>query len=165
MAAAPPIAISRPRRITGFFLLLGRVALGVILIYAAYTKLHYAGVWHLRDYNFIFAMGIDSYQMLPLWAVSWLALVLPWIELFLGTLLIAGIALRWTASITSVLLVVFMIALARAAILGLAINCGCFGDSSTNPAKELILDSVLLLVSLAVTAAAFLDHRARRLPA
>lgn len=165
MAAAPPIAVSRPRRITGVLLLIGRIALGAILIYAAYTKLHYAGVWHLRDYNFIFAMGIDSYQMLPLWAVSWLALVLPWIELLLGTLLIAGIALHWMASITTALLIVFMIALARAAILGLAINCGCFGDSSTNPAKELILDSVLLLVSIAVTVGAFSAHRARRLPA
>jgi uncharacterized membrane protein YphA (DoxX/SURF4 family) len=83
-------------------------------------------------------------------------------ELALGSLLIAGIALRWVASITSALLVVFMIALARASILGLAINCGCFGDQSTNPAKELLLDSALLLVALAVTIGAF---RARRLPA
>ena len=165
MAAAPPIAIPRPRRITGVLLLVGRVALGAILIYAAYAKLHFNGTWHLRDYNFIFAFGIDSYQMLPSWAVQWLALVLPWTELALGLLLIAGIGLRWVASITSALLVVFMIALARAAILGLAINCGCFGQSSTNPTRELILDSVLLLVSLAVTVGAFSSHRARRLPA
>jgi len=103
--------------------------------------------------------------MLPSWAVQWLALVLPWTELALGLLLIAGIGLRWVASITSALLVVFMIALARAAILGLAINCGCFGESSTNPAKELILDGVFLLVALAVTVGAFSSHRARRLPA
>ena len=165
MAAAPPIAVSRPRRVTGVLLLIGRIALGAILIYAAYAKLHFNGAWHLRDYNFIFAMGIDSYQMLPLWAVSWLALVLPWLELVLGSLLIAGIGLRWVATVTTALLVVFMIALSRAAILGLAINCGCFGQSSTNPARELILDSVLLLVSLSVTVGAFASHRARRLPA
>jgi uncharacterized membrane protein YphA (DoxX/SURF4 family) len=163
MAVAPPIAVSRPRRVTGVLLLIGRIALGVILIYAAYTKLHFNGAWHLGDYNFIFAFGIDSYQMLPSWAVQWLALVLPWLELALGLLLIAGIALRWVASITTALLVVFMIALARAAILGLAINCGCFGQNSTNPATELIVDSVLLLVSLAVTVGAFASHRARRL--
>ena len=165
MAAAPPIAVSPPRRTIGVLLLIGRIALGAILIYAAYAKLHFNGAWHLRDYNFIFAFGIDSYQMLPSWAVQWLALLLPWMELALGSLLIAGIAVRWVASITSALLVVFMIALARAAILGLAINCGCFGDSSTNPATELVLDSVLLLVSLAVTAGAFASHRAPRLPA
>jgi len=165
MDAAPPIAVSRPRPIIGVLLLIGRSALGVILIYAAYAKLHYAGSWHLRDYNFIFAFGIDSYQMLPLWAVQWLALVLPWIELALGLLLIAGIGLRWVGSITSALLVVFMIALSRAAILGLAINCGCFGEGSTNPAKELILDSALLLVALTVTVSAFRSHRARRLSA
>jgi len=165
MAAAPPIAVSPPRRVTGVLLLIGRIALGAILIYAAYAKLHFNGAWHLSDYNFIFAFGIDSYQMLPFWAVQWLALVLPWMELALGSLLIAGIALRWVASITTALLVVFMIALARAAILGLAINCGCFGESSTNPATELILDSVLLLVSVAITVAAFASHRTRRLPA
>jgi len=108
MAAAPPIAVSHPRRITGVLLLVGRAALGAILIYAAYAKLHFNGAWHLRDYNFIFAIGIDSYQMLPLWAVSWLALVLPWTELALGLLLIAGIGLRWVASITTALLVVFL---------------------------------------------------------
>jgi len=162
MAAAPPIVGSRPRRIPGVLLLIGRIALGAILIYAAYAKLHFNGAWHLRDYNFIFAFGIDSYQMLPVWAVGLLARVLPWTELALGSLLIAGIGLCWVASITSALLVVFMIALARASILGLVINCGCFGDQSTNPAKELLLDSALLLVALAVTIGAF---RARRLPA
>ena len=165
MAEAAPIAISPPRRITGILLLIGRIGLGAILIYAAYAKLHYDGAWHLRDYYFIFAFGIDSYQMLPLWAVTWLARVLPWIELALGVLLIAGIGLRWVGSITTVLLVVFMIALARAAILQLDITCGCFGNQSTSPAKELALDSLLLFVAVAVTAGAFLSHRGPRLPA
>jgi uncharacterized membrane protein YphA (DoxX/SURF4 family) len=143
-------------------LLLGRLGLGGTLIVAAYAKLHFAGVWHLRDYYFFFAMAIDSYRMLPLDVVVWMAKVLPWLELALGALLAAGVALRWVASFTSALLVVFMIALARAAIMGLAINCGCFGNSSTTPARELLLDSALLFVALAVTAGAFLLHRAPR---
>jgi uncharacterized membrane protein YphA (DoxX/SURF4 family) len=163
MAAAPPIAVSRLGRAGGVLLLVGRIALGAILIYAAYSKLYFSGAWHLRDYHFIFAFGIDSYQMLPLWAVQWLAIILPWLELVLGTLLIAGIALPWVASITTGLLVVFMIALTRAAILGLQINCGCFGEGSTNPARELILDGALLFVSVAITVAAFRARRARRL--
>jgi uncharacterized membrane protein YphA (DoxX/SURF4 family) len=167
VAGAAPIAIPAPRtrRIAGVLLLIGRIALGAIFIYAAYAKLHFNGAWRLRDYHFVFAFGIDSYQMLPLWAVQLVARVLPWLEVALGVFLIAGIGLRWVASITTALLVVFMIALARAAILGLAINCGCFGQSSVSPATELLLDSVLLLVSLAVTVGAFLSHRARRLPA
>lgn len=165
MAAAPPIAVSRPRRIAGVLLLIGRIALGALFVYAAYSKLHFSGAWHLRDYYFIFAFGIDSYQMLPLWAVLWLARILPWTELALGLLLIAGVGLRWVGSITTALLVVFMFALSRAVILGLEIKCGCTGEDSANPATELIVDSALLLVCLAVTAGAFRSHRARRLPA
>jgi Methylamine utilisation protein MauE len=93
-----------------------------------------------------------------------LARVLPWLEVALGLLLISGIALRWVGSLTTVLLVVFMYALARAAIKGLAINCGCFGNESTSPARELALDSLLLLTALGITVGAFLSRRAERLP-
>src|SRR6185295_19807497 len=76
-------------------LLLIRIALGLIFLYAAYTKLHYAGAWHLRDYHFIFAFGINSYEILSLDQALFLARVLPWLEIAMGILLISGIALRW----------------------------------------------------------------------
>ena len=47
-------------------LLAGRLALGGIFLFAAYAKLHFGGAWHLRDYQFFFAMAINSYNMLPL---------------------------------------------------------------------------------------------------
>ena len=50
--------------------LMGRVALGVIFVIAAYTKLHFNGAWHFGDYHFFFAMAIDSYKMLPISAVQ-----------------------------------------------------------------------------------------------
>jgi uncharacterized membrane protein YphA (DoxX/SURF4 family) len=162
MADAAPTAISvapAGRRYVQIALRIARVALGAVFLYAAYAKLHYAGAWHLRDYHFLFAFGINSYELLSPEAALLLARILPWTEVALGLLLIAGVALRWVGSITTALLVVFMFALARAAVLGLEINCGCFGESSTNPARELILDSALLLVSLAVTVGAFLSHR------
>jgi uncharacterized membrane protein YphA (DoxX/SURF4 family) len=144
-------------------LLIVRIALGVIFLYAAYTKLHFAGSWHLRDYHFIFAFGINSYEILSLENALLLARVLPWLEIAIGILLISGIGLRWVGAFTTLLLVIFMIALARAESKGLAINCGCFGNQSTSPGKELGLDSLFLLATLAVTAGAFLTHRARRL--
>ncbi len=124
----------------------------MVFIYAAYAKLHFNGAWHLRDYYFFFAMGIDSYKMLPLAIVEWMAKILPWLELGLGTLLIIGAGVRWAGLMVTALLVVFMVALAHAALGGLEINCGCFGNNSVKPSHELIVDGILITLALAVTA-------------
>jgi len=162
MSQASPIVIERPSTPgkMRFFLLGGRIALGLIFVYAAYAKLHYNGTWHLRDYYFLFAMGIDSYRLLPLGVVEWMARILPWLELALGALLIVGAGVRWAGLIVTALLVVFMVALAHAALGGLEINCGCFGTGSVKPGRELMLDAGLLALALAVTAGGFLSHRA-----
>jgi putative oxidoreductase len=162
MSQASPIALERPRTSSKlrFLLIAGRILLGLIFIYAAYTKLHFAGAWHLRDYYFLFAMGIDSYKMLPLTVVQWMAKVLPWLELALGSMLVIGAGVRWAGLAVSALLVVFMIALAHAALGGLEINCGCFGNNSVKPSTELVRDVGLLVVALAVTVGGFLSHRA-----
>jgi uncharacterized membrane protein YphA (DoxX/SURF4 family) len=163
MADAAPMAISVTgsprRRYAQIALLIGRLALGVVFLYAAYAKLHYAGAWHLRDYHFLFAFGINSYDMLSFDGALLLARVLPWVEVALGLLLISGLALRWVGVVTTALLIVFMYALSRAALKGLAINCGCFGNQSTSPARELVLDSLLLLTAVGVTVGAFLSRR------
>jgi putative oxidoreductase len=165
MADAVPIATSPGGRTSRALLLVGRLALGGIFVFAAYSKLHFGGAWHLRDYHFFFAMAINSYNMLPLTVVQWMARILPWLELALGALLILGVGLRWVSSAITLLLLVFMAALTRAAMLGLEINCGCFGYSSQKPTTELFHDSGLLILGLAVTIGAFLTRRARRSPA
>jgi putative oxidoreductase len=146
-------------------LLAGRVVLGGIFVYAAYSKLHFGGAWHFHDYQFFFAMGINSYNMLPLSVVQWMARILPWLELILGALVILGLGLRWASLGLTALLVVFMVALARAAMLGLQINCGCFGYDSPKPSTELLHDSGFVALAIAVTIGAFLTRRSRRVPA
>jgi uncharacterized membrane protein YphA (DoxX/SURF4 family) len=143
----------------GVLLTIARILLGAIFIYAAYAKLHFNGAWHLRDYYFFFAMGIDSYKMLPLIVVQWMAKVLPWVELTLGAMLAIGAGVRWAGLLASALLVIFMVALAHAALGGLEINCGCFGNNSVKPSTELARDVGLLAVALAVTVGGFLSHR------
>jgi uncharacterized membrane protein YphA (DoxX/SURF4 family) len=167
MTATSVSAIEPPRMASRWRipLLVGRLLLGGIFVYAAYTKLHFDGRWHLQDYHFFFAMAIDSYHLLPLALVQWMARVLPWVELVLGSLLILGIAARWVSATIGVLLLVFMAAMARAKMLGLEINCGCFGNRSENIRTELMLDSGLLLLAIAVTMGGFLVRRARRSPA
>jgi uncharacterized membrane protein YphA (DoxX/SURF4 family) len=152
---------SQPRAWPRVLLVLGRVALGAIFLYAAYSKLYFDGAWHLHDYHFFFAMAIDSYKMLPLSVVEWMARILPWFELLLGALLIVGIGLRWAGSITTALLLVFIGAMTRAKILGLEINCGCFGNNEKLGTATLIRDSSLLVLALAVTIGAFLIKKRR----
>jgi uncharacterized membrane protein YphA (DoxX/SURF4 family) len=152
---------SQPRAWPRVLLVLGRVVLGAIFLYAAYSKLYFDGAWHLHDYHFFFAMAVDSYKMLPLSVVEWMARILPWFELLLGAMLIVGIGLRWAGSITTALLLVFIGAMTRAKILGLEINCGCFGNNEKLGTATLIRDSSLLVLALAVTIGAFLVKRRR----
>lgn len=142
-------------------LVIGRVALGLVFLIAAYTKLHFNGSWHLGDYHFFFAMAIDSYNMLPLWAVEIMARVLPLLEAALGALLVSGLGLRWVASITSALLLVFIGAMTRALILHIQIKCGCFGNDEPLTIWTLLRDSSLLVLALAVTTGAFLLKKRR----
>src|SRR3984957_14128426 len=93
-------------KLVRLFLLILRVALGCIFVYAAWTK--------LRDPWQLFAMSIDSYRILPLQVVELVAHVIPWLELAVGLLLIAGVWLRISGSIVSLLLLTFFGLMLRA---------------------------------------------------
>ena len=159
--AIPTETSSRAASWPKALLVVGRVALGLVFLVAAYTKLHFNGGWHFGDYHFFFAMAIDSYNMLPLWAVELMARFLPIFEAVLGALLISGLGLRWVGSITSALLLVFIGAMTRALILHIQIKCGCFGDDEPLTIFTLLRDSTLLILSLAVTIGAFLIQKRR----
>jgi uncharacterized membrane protein YphA (DoxX/SURF4 family) len=157
MAGATPIAIpaATPRRLLPILLAVGRVLLGLVFIYAAYTKL--SQPWML------FAMSIDSYQMLPTWASTALARGLPWAELLLGIALIAGWKLHWFAVAASVLLAGFFTVMVVAYARGLGIDCGCFGIGEKLGPRTLIRDGLLVALALGVTAGAFLARRTPRM--
>ena len=134
-----------------------RVLLGAIFVYAAWTKLRLP--WQL------FAMSIDSYQLLPPSMVELVARTLPWFELALGLAVLAGIWLRFTSGIMSLLLIVFFTLMVRAAIKGQEISCGCFGPGETMSWKTMLRDGAMLAGSLLVTALAFLRARRPAAPA
>jgi uncharacterized membrane protein YphA (DoxX/SURF4 family) len=132
--------------------LLLRVLLGGIFIYAAWIKLRTP--WE------VFAMSIDSYQILPVRAVELVARTLPWFELLVGILLVTGLGLRSAAIATSLLLGVFFGLMVRAYATGQQINCGCFGPGELISWKTLLRDGSLLAGSLALTWMAFVRRRA-----
>jgi uncharacterized membrane protein YphA (DoxX/SURF4 family) len=142
-------------------LTIGRIALGAIFLFAAYTKVHFNGGWHFGDYQFFFAMAIDSYNMLPLGVVEIMARVLPILEAAIGVLLLLGLWVRWVAVSTSALLLIFIGAMTRALILHIQIKCGCFGNDEPLTIWTLLRDSTLLILALAVTTGAFLIKKRR----
>src|SRR5271157_2263089 len=96
-----------------------RVILGAVFIYSGYVK--------LREPWALFAMGIDSYHMLPFRFVEPMARTLPWFEVLVGLLLIVGLWLRFSSAAVSLMMVVFMTAILHAYFTGQQISCGCFG--------------------------------------
>jgi uncharacterized membrane protein YphA (DoxX/SURF4 family) len=117
-----------------------RVILGVIFLYAAWIK--------LREPWAMFAISIDSYQVLPMWAVELVARGLPWFELLLGVLLIAGLWRGISAVAASLLLAVFFGLMVRALAKGMQIDCGCFGPGERLSWVTLLRDGALLASAL-----------------
>jgi putative oxidoreductase len=119
-----------------------RLLLGAVFIYAAYTK--------LRQSWLLFALSIDSYQMLPEWAVYAVARTLPWFELTLGVLLVAGVWLRYLSVVATTILALFFTVMLVQYFRGAGIDCGCFGVGEALSAKTLLRDGALLAAALAL---------------
>lgn len=109
----------------------------------------------------MFAMEVDSYQLLPARGVNFVAHTLPPFELFLGIWLLSGIALRYSALITALLLAAFFGILIHAYAMGQEISCGCFGPGEQIGPKRLLIEGGFFALALAVTFGAFLVHRHR----
>lgn len=128
------------------FLLL-RLLLGGVFLYAAWSK--------LREPWALFAISVDAYGILPQWAVVAVARALPWAELLLGLMLLAGRFVRVSSSAASLLLAGFFTLLVRAYFAGLRIECGCFGSGDPLSPRTLARDGLLLAASLLLTALAW----------
>jgi uncharacterized membrane protein YphA (DoxX/SURF4 family) len=124
-----------------------RVILGAVFAYAGYLK--------LRDPWALFAMGIDSYHLLPYGLVVLLARTLPAAEVAIGLWLLVGFWPRIPSTLVSLLLMVFFAAMVHAKIAGQQIDCGCFGPGDPISKWTLLRDGSLLAASLAVTWHAF----------
>ncbi len=140
------------KRWLGIFL---RLLLSAVFLYAAYTK--------LKQPWLVFAMAIDSYRMLPEWAVLTVARTLPWLEAAIGALLLFGIGLRFTALAASVLLGTFFAVMVYSYIRGNQIDCGCFGLGEALGPATLIRDGLLVAASVGLTWTAWRAGRFRRI--
>ncbi len=103
-------------------------------------------------------MSIDSYQVLPLRMAEMAARVIPWLELAIGLMLIAGVWLRISGTIVSLMLLTFFTLMVRAYAKGMQINCGCFGPGEAISWKTLLRDGSMAAAAIAMTALAFLKR-------
>ena len=87
--------------------LLCRVILGIILIYASIDK-----IVHPAE----FAKAIGNYNVLPFGLENLLGIVLPILELLVGTCLVLGIMIDGAAIIAAGMMVVFIIAISLSLI-------------------------------------------------
>jgi uncharacterized membrane protein YphA (DoxX/SURF4 family) len=98
-------------------------------------------------------VAVRAYDVLPDGGVEVVAALLPWIELALGVLLLAGIGTRLVAALSAALLLVFVAGVAQAWARGLSIDCGCFGGGGavepgeTTYVQELMRDAGFLLMA------------------
>jgi uncharacterized membrane protein YphA (DoxX/SURF4 family) len=119
-----------------------RLILAGVFIYAAYDKI-------LRPAAF--AEAVYNYQILPDSVVNITALVLPWLELVLGFLLLAGIWIPGAVIWVNLLMVTFLSAMAFNLARGLDIHCGCFSTESTGgkiSGWEILRDSSFLILTV-----------------
>jgi putative oxidoreductase len=143
---------------------LGRLLLGGIFIYAGYSKI-FAPNLMLQSYftlkfsilaNFSnFGNQVRSYQLLPEAGVYFVAHFLPPAEILLGLLLLVGWRLRVWASIVTLILLGFITVVTRAYLLGLQIDCGCFGKPEPLTGMTVLRDGALFLLAVLMTVFAF----------
>lgn len=96
-----------------------------------------------------FATSIGNYGLLPNAMINATALVLPWLELLCAVGLMIGWRIKLNAALCGAMLAVFTTAVAYAVILGLKIDCGCFGSSGGDEVGWLkVGKNTLMLIGL-----------------
>jgi|WetSurMetagenome_2_1015567.scaffolds.fasta_scaffold675869_2 putative oxidoreductase len=126
-----------------YFLLISRMILGFVFIYAASEKISDpAG----------FAESINNYKIFPLYFINFISITLPWIEFITGLFLIFGIALKESVLIINIFTIFFIILIGISMIRGLNIDCGCFGTNNSEKVgiKKIIEDFFLLLLGIQI---------------
>ena len=114
-----------------------RLFVGVIFLIAGISKLP-----HRLD----FVEVVIAYKILPLSIASFYALVLPWLEITIGSCLILGLFTRFFSLVSLPIIVSFIVANATAFALSLGEDCGCGGEIITLDYKAALVIDVLLLI-------------------
>jgi uncharacterized membrane protein YphA (DoxX/SURF4 family) len=121
---------------------ISRLALAGLFVYAGYTKLY------PEENRLLFEIALSSYQLLPVQGVIVVARALPWLEIALGALLLAGWKLRYFATTAAALLGAFIAAMTITYARGIQADCGCFGLGEPISPTTLARDALVLVMAV-----------------
>ena len=147
---------------------IGRLVLGAIFVYAGFAKLLMPNT-HLWPFFFLkfsistnltmFQQQVESYQMLSPEAARLLAHSLPFAEIGVGLMLFIGWRLRIWATLATLIMVGFLGVVARAYLLHMDINCGCFGTPEKLTGLTVVRDAAFSALAVLMTYFAFVEAR------
>ena len=124
-----------------YLMLYARLALGGVLVVGAVGKL-------LDTRNAPDAVAAQV-PFLPPALARPAAVALPWIELLVGGLLLAGLGLVVVGPVALAMMVLFTVLITRDVVAGRRTACSCFGRFSSEDVSELTIVRDLFLVLLA----------------
>jgi len=127
------------------------VWLDVLLLLARATGavFIFSGVSKLMSWDAFLAV-LRSLPFLPSWTVTLVVMVLPWVEISLGSMLIIGLWTLYATWMSLTLLLIFSLVAITAVARGLDVPCSCFGAASQAPlsTKTIIRNALLALLLL-----------------
>ena len=147
---------------------IGRIILGVIFIYAGYSKIFLPNhnLWPFFILKFSlsmnlsnFATQVEAFKMLPDWGVQFVAHALPFTEIILGLLVLIGWRLRIWAPVLTLIMFGFTFVVLRAYLLHMNINCGCFATPQPINLQKVLEDTALSGLALLMTVFSFQEAR------
>ncbi|MET8544134.1 MauE/DoxX family redox-associated membrane protein [Kitasatospora sp. NPDC004799] len=125
--------------------------------------LGYAGLAKIQDLKEA-GRTVVLYQIVPEDTAQLIGGVLPFVEVALALLLVAGLATRVAAAGAAVLMVVYVAAISSVWARGLSIDCGCFssgGAVTSGAVRGYVIDIARDLVLLAVAVLLIRNPRTR----
>jgi uncharacterized membrane protein YphA (DoxX/SURF4 family) len=97
--------------------LITRLFLGILFVYASIDKIRYPGP---------FSDTVLNYHVLPYVLVNLFALWLPFVEFVCGAFLLLGIWSKAASGLILAMMVVFLVAIVQGVARGIDTHCGCF---------------------------------------
>jgi uncharacterized membrane protein YphA (DoxX/SURF4 family) len=123
-----------------------RLVVGLILLFSAAGKLP-----HQAE----FISAVQAHGILPGVLASLYGSVLPWLELIVGVLLVAGLFTRFAAGVTLLMVISFLVANGTAVFHNVRnwdTACGCFRWITVRTGDAVIIDIVLIVFTVVLLA-------------
>lgn len=118
--------------------LFGRLLIGIVFFVSGLHKT-------LEPYQ-NFQYVIQGYSLVPIWAEMYVAMVLPWVELFVGIFILLGLWLRLSLIAAAIFFMTFVITIGQALLRKIPLDeCGCFGEWLKVPPPVMLTFDIFML--------------------